>query len=1043
MKKLILSFLAVVILVSANAQYRFHTSYNAGSGANLSHMHDDVYPDWRGGFYCLSTAMGTIEQGDALVRVNANGTLAFSRFITGDGSVDFKPTKLVVSSDKFVYMAGYGDASYGYSTPVFVKTDSLGAVIWSRTFELMTFQGQFEARSMVITSDGGFLAMFSRMDYSVPMGQTSSATVLIKVNSSGSLQWSKEFRGTTINNYGMKLVTMGNEVGVIMQGNDINNSNLQYSALYIINNSGTVLKSTGTAWNQSSITVSVPMNIIEGVAKKANGEYLIGTNYYNGTSSAGMLIQVDNALAVMSARLYTNQLNEGVAFKYIREEAGGDVSCLGTTFGVLGDADGLYARLNAGFIPQSAVAYGDSRGNDMFNFGVTTDEGFYLGGSSVDGMSPFQNQSALYKIDKEGGMGCNEAAVTINSVVTTPTLQTVAFSFNNLSFSNSSPTVAVNALTLTTDYVCSSLICNVQLSSVVNHLSCFQSANGAINLTFNNAQAPVGISWTGPSFTSSSEDISGLIAGTYSVSVTDAIGCTATASYVLTQPAQLAVNATFSSPSCTGDNDGSINLTVSGGTPNYAIAWTGPNSFSSSQEDINGLLSGTYNVFVTDNNSCNTNSSFVLTEPTPLGATFAQTQPSCNGGTDGEIVASGTGGTAPYNYIWTGGGPGTAQYSGIGAGSYQVVVSDDNGCLYSTSSILSQPAALTAFSSQTAPTCQNANGSIAVSVSGGTGAYSYLWSGGGTSSSLVGVAEGTYTLAVSDANGCLLNLSYDLDNVVNPVEICVVTVDTTSQHNVIIWDKPVMTGVAGYNIYRLVGANYQQIGYWPYDSLSQYTDSAVGINPNVTSYRYRISVVDSCGNESAQSDFHETMHLTVNQGTGGIMNLIWDNYEGLSSFTYYKIGRFVNGSPNWVVIDSVTSANTTYSDLNAPNGSTVQYRVNIVLDAPCIATRAVNHNSTRSNRTAGIQVNGIAELEAASLSVFPNPGSDGVTILLPENSQGGTVEVMDITGAIVLRSAINGNNAQMQLSTSMLASGVYVIRLSGNDVVYLSRWVKQ
>ena len=150
-------------------------------------------------------------------------------------------------------------------------------------------------------------------------------------------------------------------------------------------------------------------------------------------------------------------------------------------------------------------------------------------------------------------------------------------------------------------------------------------------------------------------------------------------------------------------------------------------------------------------------------------------------------------------------------------------------------------------------------------------------------------------------------------------------------------------------IYRESGTNnYIQVGSVAYDSLSQFVDSTNGINPNVTSYRYKISVLDTCGLESELSSFHETIFLSVNQGVNGENYLIWDAYEGFP-LLYYYILRDSTAYGNWEVLDSVSSNNFIYADLNPPV-SGVNYVIEVLPPNTCTSTKAQDHNSTRSNR---------------------------------------------------------------------------------------------
>ena len=185
--------------------------------------------------------------------------------------------------------------------------------------------------------------------------------------------------------------------------------------------------------------------------------------------------------------------------------------------------------------------------------------------------------------------------------------------------------------------------------------------------------------------------------------------------------------------------------------------------------------------------------------------------------------------------------------------------------------------------------------------------------------------------------------------VVSP-PICLISVDSASTKNKVVWEKPITQAIDNFMVYREFGTgNYGVVGSVPYDSLSQFYDNTVGVNPNITSYRYKISAIDTCGNESQLSDFHETMHLSINLAPNGDINLIWDAYEGFP-VTYYRILRDSTFSNNWEVLDSVSNNVFIWTDINPPtNGA--DYVIDVIAPFGCTSTKAQDHNSTRSNRS--------------------------------------------------------------------------------------------
>ncbi|MFH1320533.1 MAG: gliding motility-associated C-terminal domain-containing protein, partial [Bacteroidota bacterium] len=298
------------------------------------------------------------------------------------------------------------------------------------------------------------------------------------------------------------------------------------------------------------------------------------------------------------------------------------------------------------------------------------------------------------------------------------------------------------------------------------NITCNGFTDGSIDLTVTGGTTPYTFFWN---TSDTIEDLTGIGSGNYTVTVSDANGCTDSPSITLTEPAVLA--SSVSSPTvaggynitCNGVNDGSIDHTVTGGTTPYTFFW----SNGATTEDLSGLGAGSYIVFITDANGCSDSSSITLTEPPILVTSISSPTVAggynltCNGAADGSIDLTVTGGTTPYTYMWN-----TADtiedLNGIGAGIYTVNITDANGCVKSISITLTEPPASLA-SSINSPTvaggynitCNEfADGSIDFTVTGGTTPYTYLWNTGDTIEDLPGIGAGTYSITVTDANGC-------------------------------------------------------------------------------------------------------------------------------------------------------------------------------------------------------------------------------------------------------------------------------------------------
>ncbi|MDB9966882.1 hypothetical protein OAD44_01575, partial [Flavobacteriaceae bacterium] len=278
-------------------------------------------------------------------------------------------------------------------------------------------------------------------------------------------------------------------------------------------------------------------------------------------------------------------------------------------------------------------------------------------------------------------------------------------------------------------------------------------------------------------------------AGTYKVRVTDVNGCfKETDDITLTQPnAALAIAESITNITCNGDDDGAIDVTISGGTTGYSYAWTGPNGFSSTSADLTNLAPGAYSLTVTDVNNCPISESFTITEPDELDVTGVKSNNngfgiSCKGENDGSIDLSVTGGTPDYTYAWTKTGDNTfskttKDISGLGPGTYNVTVTDANGCPDTASFIITEPVELEISNQglETAIDCYDGDGQIQINIDGdsnGDGSnqnYTYTltgtdYNGNAVSTSVQTAAlnhmfspkAGTYKVKVTDANanGC-------------------------------------------------------------------------------------------------------------------------------------------------------------------------------------------------------------------------------------------------------------------------------------------------
>ncbi|MFH2095556.1 MAG: LamG-like jellyroll fold domain-containing protein, partial [Bacteroidota bacterium] len=571
---------------------------------------------------------------------------------------------------------------------------------------------------------------------------------------------------------------------------------------------------------------------------------------------------------------------------------------------------------------------------------------------------------------------------------------------------------------------------NVTLNIV--HAGCGQE-DGSATAIVSGGTSPYHYLWSNGDTLVTADTLS---AGTYSLQVTDDEGCIKLVYFTInnTSGPVITVN-NVTNVSCYGLSNGAIQTTISGGMPPYVINW----SNGDATDDITGLLAGTYEIEVTDDNGCLITQSITVTQPNPIQITISITNASC-GSSNGSLTSSVTGGTPGYNYLWSSGGTGATE-NNLAAGSYSLTVTDSNGCTKVRSVCVSNDGApVITLDSIVTASC-NGQGAIYITVTGASGSETYLWSNGSTTEDLIGVPPGDYTITIYDGS-CTAMLDFTIDAIL-PLEqpICVVTVDTATGTNLVVWEKVQTSGISHYNIYRetSVPDAYMFIDSVLYDSLSEYSDPVA--NPFTRSWKYKISAVDSCGNESDLSDPHKTIHLTMNAGLGNAFNLIWDDYEGFTYYTFY-IHRHTDTN-GWEILDSLPKTLHSFSNV-PPTQNGLWYIVTVNTPGQCVSTGTDKVNggpysqSVSNLEDNGIIVNSQNLLKDISVVLYPNPNTG--QLYINSNAVLGKMEVYDVTGQKIIY-----KNAVSPTDISVLVPGMYLVRIydSGGRLISVSRIVKQ
>jgi hypothetical protein len=304
----------------------------------------------------------------------------------------------------------------------------------------------------------------------------------------------------------------------------------------------------------------------------------------------------------------------------------------------------------------------------------------------------------------------------------------------------------------------SALIAN---TSNIIPVSCNGNNDGNINISVGGGTQPYIFQWNNGSTT---QNINNLLAGIYSLTVTDAKGCQVTLSATVTEPPVLTGTISKTNVSCNNGNDGTSTVTPVGGTAPYAYVWsTNPPQFNSTTTN---LSAGIYYVTVTDIENCTTIDSITVTEPYLLTGVASVVQDvTCQGLNDGIAKVETQGGTFPYNYLWSNSAT-TSTIGNLSQGIYYVTVTDANNCSFVESIIITSPLSLTTtLVSKTDVSCNgDSDGSIQLNVTGGTASavngYNFTWNPPlGNIQSPNGLVAGIYGVTVTDNNGCQDNLN--------------------------------------------------------------------------------------------------------------------------------------------------------------------------------------------------------------------------------------------------------------------------------------------
>ncbi len=598
----------------------------------------------------------------------------------------------------------------------------------------------------------------------------------------------------------------------------------------------------------------------------------------------------------------------------------------------------------------------------------------------------------------------------------------------------------------------------ITLTSSNTAASCNGGADGTATITANNGATPYTYQWDTNASSQNGPTAVGLAFGSYSITVTDANGCEVTDQVDVPELSSLEYTTASTQLDCFGDDNGTATVEVTAGTAPYTYAWnTTPQQSTST---IIGLTSGTYTVTITDGGGCSDISSIDITEPEELTLALTATDPLC-AGEDGTITTTVSGGTGTYAYTWSNGAPGAN--TNAPAGTYNVIVTDTNGCQVTAESTLSDPAPLTFTATPTDALCNGSNdGIINFSASGGIPPYQYSIDGGLTFFSnniFDNLAAGIYNVLINDGNNCSANAQ---EITIGEADAITLTSSNTAA-----------SCNGGADGSATITANNGTAPYtylWDSNASNQNGPTAVGL----TLGSYAVTVTDANGCEATDQvdvpelssleytsagtqlncfgDTDGTATVEVTSGTQPYTYL-WNTTPAQSTPTVTNLsgGTYVvtitDGGgcsevvsidvvePTELIVDLLTPTNALCAGENGAISSTVSggtgtytYSWNNGMDTPDISTTAGTYTLivTDANGCTASAESTITEPASVSLTATP-------TDVLCNGNNDGTITIAASGGTANFTYSLDGVNFQNENIFENLPAGTYTVFVNDDN----------
>ncbi len=505
------------------------------------------------------------------------------------------------------------------------------------------------------------------------------------------------------------------------------------------------------------------------------------------------------------------------------------------------------------------------------------------------------------------------------------------------------------------------------------------SSTGSASVTTSAGASPFSYHWSNNANTSPA---TGLAAGSYQVTVTDANGCSATAATTVGSSNMAITSTVATTATSCASNTGSATATPTNGTATYSFLWSNTQTGGT----ISNLGAGSYQVTITDGNGCTGTATAAVTTPNGPSATRVVTDITCNGQNNGAIDVTTTGGTNPITYTWSS-TANTEDLSNLAAGTYTLTINDVNNCSFTLSGVITEPDVLSAAGNGSNITCFGAgNGSINVTVSGGTPNYSYLWNTTAITPDLSGLGAGTYTLTITDAHSCTASF------------VSVLTEPTQVMASVTLTDVTCNGTPTGSGMVTATG------GASPYTYT--WTGGATGPNPTtLAAGAVTVTVSDDNGCTATA-----TGNISEPPALGAVVTA-----------TDASSSTATDGSATVASTGGVAAYTYLWS------GGQVTMNVSGLAPGNYCVTVTDNNGCTVSDCADVSAPSAIGNLAYLNMQVYPNPANSQLTIQTEPSNGKLQFTIYSVDGKLLSQQNINGTKTT--ISVAALPAGFYAYQL--------------